>query len=641
MLFDSPRVLFALAAAVAGLGGCAPAQTSAPTVPNVVLISVDTLRPDRLGCYGATTIETPAIDALARDGVRFEHAFTPVPLTLPAHWTLHTGVEPWHHGIVDNGMTRADDSRSDWGTLAERFTAAGYDTAAFVAAFVLHRTFGLDRGFAFYDDGPADDAALDQLIHATAPADERVGRALHWLTTRSREKAQGRPFFLWLHLFDPHAPYHPPADFRARYGERPYDGEVAFVDTQIARLLAGLKRLGVSENTDVVLTSDHGESLGEHGEETHGVLLYDATLRVPLIFRRPHGDDRGRVRNDTASLADVAPTVLTLAGLTPPPGLDGRDLFASNGIGPRRLGAISESPRRRLGWASQVSLRDAEWKFIASPNPELYQWREDPHEEHDQFGAEQRRAADLARGAKAIENTMEKQLAARSASEPSAAERAQLAALGYVSGSGSASDSAASRPDPKKVISSLGELDRAYQRFSEGKLDEAEASFRALLSRADVPAASALEGLARIARLRGENQEAEAAYLRLLEVDPESLSALAQLILLARERNDSASAVRRAQRLAALAPRDAGANRLLAEALAAAGQPEAAEKRWRQGLEMAPRAGWLRLSFARFLKAERREEEAQGELDRLLASDGLSDALQREAQELRSSLESR
>lgn len=587
--------------------GCRPAVRPPP---NVVLVSIDTLRPDRLGCYGGTTVETPAIDSLSTAGVRFENAFTPVPLTLPAHWTILTGVEPWHHGVVDNGMAL---SAAPAATLAERFAAAGYDTAAFVSAFVLHRTFGLDRGFARYDDGPAADAALDQLLHETAPADERVDRALGWLR---RERT--RPFFLWLHLFDPHAPYAPPQGFRARYAGRPYDGEVAFVDTQVARLLAALDRSGLTGRTLVVLLSDHGESLGEHGEETHGVLLYDATLRVPLVLRLPGTLPAGEVRREAVGLSDVAPTILALAGLPATPGIDGRDLFGRAGPPLRHLGAISEYPRRRFGWAPLVAIREEGWKFIAAPRSELYRTADDPGELVDRRAGEPARAAGLARAARKLETTLNERLSARGAADPGREAQARLSALGYVSGPPSASSAAA---DPKDVVGSLGELDRAYQLFAEGKLDEAEIRFRALLDKAELPSTAALEGLGRLALLRGDETEAEALYLRLLARDPEALGPLAQLVRLARERGDHATEVLRARRLVFLAPADGGSSRLLAEALLAAGDSAGAEAEFRRGLSVAPRSGWLRLGLARFLVAAGRGLEADRELDRI-ASDG-------------------
>lgn len=607
----------AAALLAAATAGCRPAGRPAP---NVVVVSIDTLRPDRLGCYGGSLADTPAIDALSREGIRFQNAFTPVPLTLPAHWTILTGLQPWHHGVVDNGMTL---SRPPAATLAERFAGAGYDTAAFVSAFVLHRTFGLDRGFSRYDDGPAADAALGQLLHESSPADERVDRALSWLR---RERTQ--PFFLWLHLFDPHAPYAPPPGFRARFRDRLYDGEVAFVDTQVARLLSALVRAGLKEKTLVVLLSDHGESLGEHGEETHGLLLYDATLRVPLILRLPGKLAAGQVRTDPVTLADVAPTILSLAGLPATPGIDGRDLFGPEESSVRAIGAVSEAPRRRLGWAPLIAVREGGWKLISAPRPELYRVSDDPAELLDRRADDPDRATALARTARGIEARLQSVLSARGASEPDLEDRARLSALGYVSGPRSATTAP---PDPKDVIRSMGELDRAYQLFADGKLDEAQASLSALLERSELPSPTVLEGLARLARLRGDEAGAESHYLRLLAQDPGALGPLAQLVLLARSRGEHGVEIERARRLVALAPRDGGASRLLAEALLAGGDAAAAEAEFRRGLEAAPRSGWLRLGLARLLAASGRGPEADLELDRILADEDVPDGLATEA----------
>ena len=585
-------------------------ETQAPPPrTNVLLISIDTLRADRLGAYGATRVQTPSIDGLARTGVRFERAYTPVPLTLPAHWTILTGVEPWRHGVVDNGMTVAS---SPVPTLAERFKDAGYDTAAFVAAFVLHRTFGLSRGFERYDDGPAGDAALEQVLHSTGTADERVDRALAWL--REDRKA---PFFLWLHLYDPHAPYAPPEGFRARYEDRPYDGEIAFVDTQVARMLRALDRSGATDQTLVVLLSDHGESLGEHGEQTHGVLLYDATLRVPLIARLPGKVDGGRKREDPVTLADVAPTILALAGLPPSPGLDGRNLFGHD-LAPRSLAAISVYPERRLGWARMVAIRDDGWKLTSAPRPELFDVTADPGEVVNKIDAEGERASRMTKGAHSIEATLDATLNKRGSLGPSAEDRARLSALGYVSAVRSGSGPA---PDPKDVISTMNDLDSAYQLFAEGRLDEAESKLKTLLAAKSMPKAPVLEALARLARVRGRDSEAESTYLRLLQMDDESVAALAQLIVLARKRGDHGIEIERARRLIAIAPKDSGASRLLAEALFAALNVEGAEKEWRRGLTENPGAGWLRLSFARFLKAQGRFAEAGKELDVFASAD--------------------
>ncbi len=601
----SQLALGLVAGLVAALLALGCARTGRPA-PNVVLISIDTLRADRLGSYGGTRVETPAIDALARGGVRFAKAYSPVPLTLPAHWTIHTGFEPWHHGVVDNGMT-LDTPPGE--TLAERFAAAGYDTAAFVSASILQRTFGLDRGFSRYDDGPAADGALDQLLHATGRAGERVDQALAWLR-RERQK----PFFLWLHLYDPHAPYDPPAEFRARYAQRPYDGEVAFVDTQVARLFAALDRAGTADDTLVVLLSDHGESLGEHGEQTHGILLYDATLHVPLIFRLPRALPAGTVRSEPVTLADVAPTVLALAGLPAKAPTDGLDLFGP-ALPSRRLAAISESPHRRFGWATLVAIREGIWKYVQAPRPELYRVDLDPAERLDRIAAEPARAGELGRAARTIEKEMKERLTARLTSEPDAEARAKLQALGYVGGTPPSSPgsplSPASPPDPKDKIGLLAEFDRAYQLFAEGRLQEAQKSFLSLAEASTFSQDFALPALGRIARLEGRNREAEEIFLREVEHDPEAISAWAQLVTLAHLRGDPKTAVQRAKRLVELIPRAPSASRILAEALFATGDAQEAEKEWRRGLAINPKAGWLRLGFARFLIATDRRSEAR------------------------------
>lgn len=587
----------------------------------MVLISVDTLRADRLGTYGATSVETPAIDALARAGVRFERAFSPTPLTLPAHWTILSGVEPWHHGVVDNGMIPGKPPT----TLARRFAERGYDTAAFVSAFVLHRTFGLAGGFARYDDGPAGDAGLDQAFHGVGRADERVDKALRWL---KRERRQ--PFFLWLHLYDPHAPYDPPEGFRARYTGRPYDGEVAFVDTQVARVLAAIQGSGAGDRTLVVLLSDHGESLGEHGERTHGVLLYDSTLRVPLIFRLPGTLPAREVRRDAVSLADVAPTIARLVGLPPADGMDGRDLFGAD-RSPRRIGAISEYPRRKLGWANLIAVREDDWKYIRAPRPELFDLALDPAEKQNRVDDQPARAISLERVAADIGSTLETGRGSTSADTPAPEDRARLSALGYVTGSRQSSGPA---PDPKDVIATLNDLDQAYQWIAEGRLGEADTALRRLSGKSAFPQVPVLEARARLARMRGRDAEAEDIYLRLVTRDPEDASALAQLVVLARKQGRLDVATERARRLVALTPSDGGASRMLGEVLLAAGQAPEAEAEWRRGLARAPAAGWLRLSLARLLKSSGRAAEARSELERIAADENQPDDVRAAADQL-------
>ncbi len=311
----------------------APVAGAAPA-PSVVLITVDTLRPDALG-WVAGRNATPEIDRLAAEGARFPGAISPVPLTLPAHASILTGLEPPRHGLRDNGQVLGP----GLATLAEALNARGYRTGAFVSGYPLRALFGLDRGFERYDDG----LPLKGQDFGDRPAAETTRAALEWL------KGVEGPFFLWLHFYDPHDPYEPPAAFHRPGPRGAYDGEVAAVDAAVGQLRAGLARRG--EPLLTVLTADHGESLGEHGEDTHGFFVYDSTLRVPLVLHFP-----GRLTPAAPALAprlvDVAPTVLDLLGLPPLTALDGRSLRPA--LEGRRLAGCRQPTSRRCSptWAT-------------------------------------------------------------------------------------------------------------------------------------------------------------------------------------------------------------------------------------------------------------------------------------------------
>lgn len=320
--------------------------------PCVVLITIDTLRADHLGSYGYRSGLTPALDKLAAEGVRFTNAFSAVPLTLPSHTTILTGLYPNRHGMRDNAAFPSIPAA----TLPETLKQNGYHTAAFVSGAPLFASFGLDRGFDLYDD---DFAGQER------KADLTTDRALQWLKT-----ATG-PFFLWVHYFDPHAPYDPPAEFKkGPLAASAYDGEIAFVDQQLSRLLAALPG-----SCFIILTADHGESLGEHGESTHGVFLYNATLKVPLILKGPGW--KPAVRNDPVSLVDLAPTIADLTGATLP-AADGASLLSSK---PERT-LFSESlyAQRNFGYAPLFAAFRSSKKFILAPHSEFYNLQSDPRE---------------------------------------------------------------------------------------------------------------------------------------------------------------------------------------------------------------------------------------------------------------------
>ena len=358
--------------------GPAPGREAPPAAPpDVVLITVDTLRADRVG--GALT---PTINAVGARGARFLAARTTAPLTLPAHVSLMTGAIPPVTGVRLNGAHRFDDARP---TLATLLKGAGRETAAFIGAFVLDRQFGLATGFDTYDDQIARAPGAPLKLEAERPASAVADRAIAWVRKRQQAGASGRrPYFLWAHVYDPHAPYTPPPDALARAGGAAYDGEVAYADAEIGRLLRAVSDAGAGRPTLIVILGDHGESLGEHGERTHGMLLYDGALRIPLVIAGPGVPEAEHRR--PVSIVDVAPTVLRLAGLAVPGEMQGRDLFSGPGDA-HEVYAETLYPRT-LGWSALTALVEDRWKVIAPDGggEELYDIASDPAERENTAG---------------------------------------------------------------------------------------------------------------------------------------------------------------------------------------------------------------------------------------------------------------
>jgi arylsulfatase A-like enzyme/Flp pilus assembly protein TadD len=393
--------------------------------PNVLLVTIDTLRADRVGAYGYALARTPAIDALAREGVLLEDAVVHVPQTRPSHASLFTGRYPFEHGLRDNA---AGPLGAKWPTLAERLRAAGYDTGAVIGAYPVSRPSGLDRGFVFFDDPfGGHERATTREARSERRAAEVVDRATAWL-----QRPHRGPFFLWVHLFDPHAPYEPPPPFAALFAKRPYDGEVAYADAQLARLLETLDTGGRRESTLVVVTSDHGEGLGEHGEDEHMLLVYDSTLRVPLVLRWPGQLPAGTRVGGQFRGVDLLPTLLDLVGL-PPVATSGASRAAQvrsgRPIPDNEAYAESLYGHLHYGWAPLRALRAEGWKYIEAPHAELYSLREDRGELRNRLD-DRGSVAEAMRGRLAALDAGD---AVSPAVDPSSAER--LAALGYVGGS--------------------------------------------------------------------------------------------------------------------------------------------------------------------------------------------------------------
>jgi choline-sulfatase len=348
---------------------------------NLVLVTIDTLRADRLGCYGYSKIETPNLDRFARKGILFEDAVCQSPLTPPSHASMLTGVYPTVHKVRNTGGFVLESRHT---TLAEILQQQGWDTAAFIGASVLKKLFGFSQGFTVYDDQmPKPEASRMASEYPERRAGEVVDRAVAWLDSQS-----GKPFFLWVHVFDPHTPYDPPSPFREKYKGRPYDGEVAYTDQQLGRLFEAIERKSPPQNTLIAVLSDHGESLSEHGEYTHGVFLYDSTLRIAFMMAGPGVPAGHRVKQQARTI-DLLPTVLELMG-----GKAGQEVQGASLV-PTFTGKVAATeysyaetlfPKMNMGWAELRAIRTDRWKYIQAPRPELYDLTQDPEETANVIG---------------------------------------------------------------------------------------------------------------------------------------------------------------------------------------------------------------------------------------------------------------
>ncbi len=449
------------------------AKKSPPTI-NVLLITMDTTRADHLGCYGYQSAKTPTIDRLASEGILFENAYCQIPITLPSHASILTGLYPPHHGIRLNGPYALP---AEIPTLASILKSQGYATGAFVSAPVLSSQFGLNRDFDRYDD----EVLNDPLGHADRRAGATLERAQAWLKTNRQS-----PFFLWIHFFDPHFPYAPPEPFASQFREKPYDGEIAYVDSVVADLLSHLEREGRIESTLIVLTADHGEGLSEHGEFTHGLFAYDTTLHVPLIFRIPKGSKEaerewksGTRSSSPAQSADVLPTVLEIVGVDAPESLDGRSLLRAAELTKRRLYAETLYPLS-FGWCPLRSAREGNLKYIHGAKPQLFDLSSDPGELTNLFAQREDSTLDLRNW---IENVSIKEARASARSSATSQNLSAIQGLGYLGSSASKvpSQSWVSLPDPVDRLKIFDAVNAARSEDNEGRSAEAVAELEPYL----------------------------------------------------------------------------------------------------------------------------------------------------------------
>ena len=564
----------------------APTPTASPALPpgrpNIVLVTLDTTRADHLGSAGWAHAATPNLDALARRGLRFERCDSSAPVTLPAHATILSGLFPPRHGVRDNGTFVLAPGVA---TLAELLTQAGYDTAAVVSAVVLARRHGLDQGFRIYDDDlGAGSSAGTQVEERQAEATTSAALA-HLAGLRP-------PYFLWVHYYDPHEEYRPPTRFAdaASGPHRLYDGEIAYMDSEIGRLLQALPQATV-----VAAVGDHGEMLGEHGELTHGVLPFAAARRVPLMLAGP-GVPAAAVSDCLARTADLVPTLLALAGVEVPPGLDGESLLTSGPGADCSRVAYSESflPYYAYKWYPLRTLSDGRALFLQAPRPGLFRLDRDPGETNDLAAAEPEllrlwgtrlerllaAAGERLEGAQAPQATLDEE------------QRRQLASLGYLSGAGAASGGVGDLPDPRQRVGIAQALHTAAARIQQG-------------------------GCAEVLR------ELE----RIVREDPHNFPALALSGQCLRDAGRHADALRLYERAAQENPASAVPVANVAGSLLQLGRLAEAEREFRHALALDPSEGDSAANLARLLRDSGRGAEALAILDRTIAAGGTSTQL--------------
>jgi arylsulfatase A-like enzyme/cytochrome c-type biogenesis protein CcmH/NrfG len=632
-----------------------PQETAQQRPPNLVLVTLDTVRADRIGCYGYAKAATPNLDRLAAEGIRFAQAYTPVPITLPSHATMFTGAYPMRTGMHDFSGNKLHPGQP---TLASVLRARGYATAGITGAAVLDRRFGLNQGFDYYYDD-FDFSRLDEtnLDAMERPGSTVVDRGLAWL-----KEQESRPFFLFLHLYDAHHPYVPPEPYATQFRDRPYDGEIAYVDAQLGRVLAYLRQAKLYDNTMIIVAGDHGEGLGEHGEETHGFFIYNSTMRVPWVIKPVARTGQTQVIDSQVSLVDLMPTALDLLGVTTPAEAQGRSLTpllrreekttATGGI-------YMESylPRLHFNWSELRGIQAGRYKLIDAPKAELYDLERDPgetrnllHERRATVRELRKRLGDVIARHAATGDTP---TAEKTPLDPILSER--LKSLGYVAVSGGSDAVLADRnsADPKDRIGMYELVSQAIADSQHGRYAQAVAQLRQALAiepestpvrhllglnyyrmrdwtaaaaefeqvlqkQPDYSLATFYLGLAY--GRAGQAEKAVARLRRALELDGSNFAAafnLGAALLQLRRLPEAASAFRQA---VTIYPEYAAGYEALGEVLLYQQQPDEAVAALRKAVELAPSNRKARLTLARALDA--RGLHAEAEEQRRLAGAG-------------------
>ncbi len=605
-------ILYCVAASLAP--AYAQVATRKGQQPDVFLVTIDTLRADHVHCYGYDLIHTPAMDSLAKDGIRFAQAFTPSPITNTSHTTILTGLLPSTHGVTDFAVPLA----STHPTWAELLKKDDYHTAGFIGAVILDSKAlapGLDRGFDFYDNFPEHAQTKSRWGRLERRGTVVVQHAEDWLNAHPVG-----PHFVWLHLYDPHDPYEPPPPYSEIYKDRLYDGEIAYADSALAGFLGYLKKRGWYDNAIVILVGDHGEGLGEHHEETHGIFLYDSTTHVPLIVKLPREKNADKTVGALVRTTDILPTVLDIVHEAAPARLDGESLnpYLADAESPGRIAFGQTDYPLRFGWAPLRSVRTETFKFIEAPRPEFYDLRTDPGELNNTYEPWNANVkASRAQLAEVRAKTPPSQSSAGSVSQNTIDE---LKALGYLGradvGSATNVPEPSLLPDPKDMIDEQNLLHRAMVAVEDDRISDARHALEKVLD-FDPRSSTALRQLGELELHAGEYEKAAGYFKRARELrsDDATLAFYEGQALV--KTHDFGGARDALEASLALAPGQLPARLLLGEVYLSLKNPKAAEDQFEAATLLQPNSLKAQLGVAKAEMADGRFEDAVRQLEPL------------------------
>lgn len=608
-----PLWLLVFCLLASGLGR-AQVHRNRTSYPDVFLVTIDTLRADHVHCYGYDKIATPAVDLLAQNGIRFTEAFTPSPITNTSHATILTGLLPADHGVTDFAVPLA----TTHATVAELLRKQGYHTAAFIGAVILDSNSlapGLDRGFDYYDNFPQHPTTKSRWGRVERRGMDVVQHAEKWLTAHPTG-----PRFIWVHLYDPHDPYEPPPPYSGKYKDHLYDGEIAYADSALGQLLSYLKTRAWFDDSIMLVVGDHGEGLGEHGEDTHGIFLYDSTTHVPLIVKLPRSASAGVVVDSQVRTTDIVPTILDLAAVPVPDGLDGESLRSYfSGPGSDRIAFGETDYPLRFGWAPLRSVRATGFKFIEAPRPELYDLHSDAQELHNVYTPWDAKVQKFRSQLAELRNKLPKQDQA----SPGAVGKGttdELRALGYLGASDALTSTTVPEPsllpDPKDKIQEQNLLHTAMLATDDGRTSDARLALEKVLQ-SDPKSPTALLQLGQLELDAGNGYKAADYLKRAIEARPEDATAAfdyARALDLSGDLPHARDALEAALKLN---PSQFSARLLLGQICLRLQDPKAAEDQLEAALLLQPHNQDAQLALARAMMAQKEFPDAVDVLESL------------------------